>query len=102
MNKVFIFLISVVLVCVSAWNIYESDRISGTYSGVVYEKAVSTGRSSTFYLYIDWGSDGYQSISVHPITYKLYSVGDRYSVTVKKQYVLWGYWFCVHTNTERF
>lgn len=49
------------------------------YKGTVVEKTVSIGRTATHYLYINWDGIGFDSIVVHPITYKMTEIGDRFS-----------------------
>ena len=49
------------------------------WGGVITGKATSEGRSSTFYFRINDPEYGVYSISVHPITYNDYDIGDTYS-----------------------
>lgn len=78
----------VIIVCLvsvavwhEVWSIQESKKI---YKGVIIEKALSSGRSTTHYFYVDWGPSA-ETIIVHPITYKLKDIGDevkaKYSYT---------------------
>jgi hypothetical protein len=53
------------------------------WGGVITGKAVSVGRSSTFYFRINDPEYGVYSISVHPITYNDYDIGDAYSSRFK-------------------
>ena len=69
------------LLCISVWHEVVSLDVSskGKYTGVVIDKTVSVGRSSTHYLYINWDGIGLDSIIVHPITYKRAEKGDKFS-----------------------
>ena len=71
----------VTLLCISVWHEYVSIKVStkGHYTGTVIEKAVSEGKSFTYYLYINWDGIGQQSIVVHPVTYKMARIGERFS-----------------------
>lgn len=75
-TSVIIFMGSVIF-----WQYSIDKRISekGYYKGTVIDKTISTGRSSTHYLYIDWDGFGESSIVAHPVTYKRTLIGSRYS-----------------------
>lgn len=79
-TKLLIVLLSVLL-CYGVWHEIVSIKVSsdGYYSGTVIDKTVSVGRSSTYYLYVEWDGIGRDNITTHPVTYKRTSIGSKIS-----------------------
>ena len=84
MKSYFTYALAAILFYIGVNHEMESIRLSqnGYYKGVVIDKTVSFGRSSTHYLYVDWGELGRKSIVVHPMTYKRTNIGDEFETSL--------------------
>lgn len=80
-NNKLLTILLIALLCYAVWHEVVSFKVSkeGYYSGTVVDKTVSVGRSSTYYLYVDWDGFGTSSVIAHPVTYKRTEVGSRIS-----------------------